>query len=83
MVEISVIATIDGKRVAVEIKYWKERPPLAYVNRTIQQLEQSMKKENITDGYIVTMKTYNLNSRLTNHDNIRLIELIDLKKIIK
>ena len=82
-VGFDLIATIDGKRVAVEIKYWKERPPLAYVNRTIQQLEQSMKKENITDGYIVTMKTYNLNSRLTNHDNIRLIELIDLKKIIK
>jgi HJR/Mrr/RecB family endonuclease len=78
-----LIAKINGKHVAIELKYWKERPPIAYVNRAIQRLSQSMKKGNIPEGYIVAPKTFNLQNRLKNYDNIHLIEIKDLKQMIK
>lgn len=79
---IDFTANIKGKKNAIIIKYWTQRPPIAFVNKILHTFSENLKKHNIEEGIIIAPKAYNLSNRIANQDNIRLMEISELKRIV-
>jgi hypothetical protein len=77
------IANIKGEKTAIEVKYWRSRPPFAYVRQVVARLNSSMEKSNIKQGIILTRDTFDLGQRLRVSENIRIMTIADLKELIK
>ena len=72
---------INDEPVAVEIKFWRNRPPLSYVKRIVEKINSAMEKTNINRGYILVNNAFDLYDRV-NNDNLKIISLADFIKII-
>ena len=77
------IANINGEKTAIEVKYWRSRPPFAYIRQVVARLNSSMEKSNIKQGIILTRDTFDLGQRLRVSENIRIMTIADLKELIK
>lgn len=80
---IDVIADKNGKKVAIQIKYVRMRPPIAFMQQSIARLSKSMTDLKIEQGLIVIPKTYRLKEILRLDHNIKLCDLNDLKMLLQ
>jgi len=78
-----LIAIINGEKVAIEIKYWKHRPPFSFIRQVLIKLKNSMEKEKINKGLIITNNEFSLNDKMKTEDNIEIITLNQLNDKIK
>jgi hypothetical protein len=76
-----LIAIINDKKIAVEIKKWRQRPPIGFVRQVIQKLSDSMTKMSINDGVVIVKDTYGLNDKLNIDNNIRLLSINEIEKM--
>ncbi|MBB6326009.1 hypothetical protein FHS59_001637 [Algoriphagus iocasae] len=82
-VGFDLIAIINGEKVAVEIKYWRLRPPFVFLRQVLNRLKSSMDKERITRGLVVTNDKFGLDEKLKIEDNIDIIDIKELKTLKK
>lgn len=75
-----LIAIINGEKVAIEIKYWRQRPPLSYIKQIISRLNMSLQKEGIKKGLVITNDSFGLNEKIRIDDNIQILTLNELKE---
>nr|WP_294923145.1 restriction endonuclease [uncultured Flavobacterium sp.] len=78
-----LIALINNEKVAIEIKYWKQRAPFSYIRQIVARLQSSMEKSGIKKGYIVTNDLFGIGEILKLEDNIQILSLSELKDIIR
>lgn len=78
-----LIAIINGEKVAIEIKYWRQRPPFGFIRQVLSRLKSSMDKEKINRGLVVTNDKFGLDEKLKFEDNIDIIDIRELKALIK
>lgn len=78
-----LVAIINGKKVAIEIKYWRHRPPFSYLRQILAKLSEAMKNHGIKKGIIVTSNSFGFKERLNTEDNIEILSLTELKNLIK
>ena len=78
-----LIAIVDNRKIAIEIKSWRNRPPFALIRQVIYRLSESMKKHEITEGVIVAKETYGLNDKLKIEENIKFLSIHELRKLMK
>lgn len=79
---IDIIAK-NGKTLAIQIKYVRMRPPIAYMRQLMTRLAKGMSDLKIDQGLIILPKTYRLNDILKMDQNIRIVDLNDLKDYFK
>ena len=72
----------NSKKIALEIKAWRMRPPIGYINRTVQRLQNAMSKNNYEEGIIITKEKISIPDRFIPNVNIRLMTLSELKKYL-
>lgn len=78
-----LIAIINGEKVAIEIKYWRQRPPFGFIRQVLSRLKSSMDKEKINRGLVVTNDKFGLDEKLKFEDNIDIIDIRELKALKK
>lgn len=78
-----LIAIINGEKVAIEIKYWRQRPPFVLIKQVLNRLKSSMDKERITRGLIVINDKFGFDEKLKIEDNIDIIEIKELRTLKK
>lgn len=78
-----LIAIINGEKVAIEIKYWRQRPPFGFIRQVISRLKSSMDKERITRGLVVTNDKFGLDEKLKIEDNIDIVDIKELRTLKK
>lgn len=78
-----LIAIINGEKVAIEIKYWRQRPPFGFIRHVLSRLKSSMDKEKINRGLVVTNDKFGLDEKLKFEDNIDIIDIRELKALKK
>lgn len=78
-----IIVVVGGKEVAIEIKNWRQRPPFAYIQQVIQRLSTSMEKQKIEKGLIVAKNTFGIAEKIKTDKNISLVDINELKRILK
>lgn len=78
-----LIAIINGEKVAIEIKYWRQRPPFGFIKQVLSRLKSSMDKERITRGLVVINDKFGLDEKLKIEGNIDIIDIKELKTLKK
>ncbi len=76
-----LIAIINGEKVAIEIKYWKMRPPFSFIRQVLLKFKSAMEKEKISRGLVVTNDKFGLDAKLKFEDNIDIIDIKDLRNL--
>jgi hypothetical protein len=76
-----LIAIINGEKVAIEIKFWRQRPPFSFLRQVLIRLKSSMEKEDIKRGLIITNDKFGLDEKLKLDENIEIIELKELRNL--
>lgn len=77
------VANIKGTKTAIEVKYWRSRPPFSYIRQVVSRLNSAMEKSDIKQGIILTKDTFDLGQRLRISENIQIMTISDLKDLIK
>lgn len=72
----------DNKKIAIEIKAWRMRPPISIINHTIQRLQNAMNKSGYSKGIIITKEKINIPDKLVTNENIKIITLNELKRYL-
>ena len=76
-----LIAIINGEKVAIEIKFWRQRPPFSFIRQILMRLKSSMEKEKINRGLVITNEKFGLDEKLKMDDNIDIIDIKELRKL--
>lgn len=76
-----LIAIINGEKVAIEIKYWRQRPPFGFIRQVLGRLKSAMDKEKINRGLLVTNDKFGLDEKLKIEDNIDIIDIKELRTL--
>ena len=75
------VIVINSEQIAVEMKYWKNRPPLALIKKTMLNMKDSMEKKEIHRGFLLVNNAFGLNEKIGD-DNIKILTLNDLLKLL-
>jgi len=78
-----LIAIIRGEKVAIEIKFWRQRPPFGFIRQVLTKLKNGMDKEGIKKGLLIANDKFGLNDKLKIEDSIEILTINDLKNLIK
>lgn len=76
-----LIAILNGEQVAIEIKYWRQRPPFSFIRQVLGRLKSAMDKEKINRGIIVTNDKFGLDEKLKIEDNIDIVDINELRQL--
>jgi hypothetical protein len=76
----NLVATIKGKKTAIEIRDWKNRPPLNFINILVRRMNLEMKQSGIEKGIFVVKNSFDLGPDLRFSDDIKIITISELKK---
>lgn len=77
-----LIANIKGEKTAIEIRSWKKRPPLSFIRRLIARMNIEMKQNGIPKGIIIVRNSFDLGENFRLTDNIQIMTISDLKKLL-
>jgi len=76
-------ALINGEKYAIEIKYWKQRPPYGFIKQNISRLKSAMDKEGIKKGLLITNEKFGVDEKLKIEDGIEILSLNELREKLK
>lgn len=78
-----LIAIINGEKIAIEIKFWRQRPPFSFIRQVLLRLKSAMEKEKINRGLVITNDKFGLDDKLKMDENIEIIDIKELRNIKK
>ena len=76
---VDFIVTLGERRVLIEAKAHTRRPPLSYIRRSIERLNNAIREKNADEGIIVTKESYEIPEDLLKNTRIRIMTLRELR----
>ena len=76
---VDFIVTLGERRVLIEAKAHTRRPPLPYIRRSIEKLNNAIREKDADEGIIVTKESYEIPEDLLKNTKIRIMTLRELR----
>ena len=76
---VDFIVTLGERKILIEAKAHTRRPPLPYIRRSIEKLNNAIREKDADEGIIVTKESYEIPEDLLKNTRIRIMTLRELR----
>lgn len=73
--------TVNGqnRKIIIEVKAWRQRPPLSLLKRAIDRVEEASRAENADEAFIVIKDKLDIPPSITESETVKIVTLAELK----